>query len=389
MQRGAIDSALPGRIDTSTKRREKLTGRTDTVANIQERTTDDGKVRYRVQVRLKGYPPQTATFERKTDAKEWAQRTEADMKAGRHIKTVEAKRHTVGEMIDRYVRYVIPTKKENSRGNQTRQLLWWRERLGRYLLSDVTPALISEARDELLQGTTQSKRPRSPSTVVRYMAALSHTFSVAVRDWGWLDDSPMRKVRKPREPRGRTRFLSEEEMALLLAACRQSRNRYLQTIVVIALSTALRQGEILNLSWDRVDLERGVIKLLPDQTKNYEARSVPLVGRARDMLRELARVRRIDTNLVFPGPFRPGVQPRPIKLRQAWDAAVERAGLKDFRFHDLRHTAASYLAMSGATLAEISEVLGHKTLQMVKRYAHLTESHTSKVVEKMNQVMFG
>ena len=106
----------------------------------------------------------------------------------------------------------------------------------------------------------------------------------------------------------------------------------------------------------------------------------PLAGPALDLLRELSRVRRIDTDLVFAGP-----DGRAIFPRKPWERALTAAQIDDFRFHDLRHTAASYLAMSGATLAEIAEVLGHKTLEMVKRYSHLTDQHTSKVVARMNE----
>jgi integrase len=98
-----------------------------------------------------------------------------------------------------------------------------------------------------------------------------------------------------------------------------------------------------------------------------------------------AKVRRLDTVLVFPN----ATGRKPLGIREAFEGAVERAGITDFRFHDLRHTAASYLAMSGASLAEIAEVLGHKTLAMVKRYAHLSEAHTRSVVERMNRAVFG
>jgi integrase len=121
------------------------------------------------------------------------------------------------------------------------------------------------------------------------------------------------------------------------------------------------------------------------QTKNGETRSVPLTGNGFDVLTQHAKVRRLNTSLVFPD--RTGT--RPLGIRGAFDDAVERAGIADFRFHDLRHTAASYLAMNGASLLEIAEVLGHKTLAMVKRYAHLTEAHTRSVVERTNKAVFG
>jgi len=148
----------------------------------------------------------------------------------------------------------------------------------------------------------------------------------------------------------------------------------------------MRKGEIMGLTWDAVDFQRRMITL--EHTKNGERRGVPLVGLAYDALQQRSRIRRIDSPYVFPAPFRYGKEPQPIDITTAWRVAVKRAELKDFRFHDLRHSAASYLAMNGASLAEIAAVLGHKTLQMVQRYAHLSDAHTSKVVERMNEAIF-
>jgi integrase len=359
------------------------------MATIRERTDSTGRKRYRAMVRLKGFQDEYATFDRKTDARRWAQKTEAAMKEGRHFKSVLSKTRTLGNMVDRYLQDIIPTKEVNSQRTQTTQLLWWKERLGNLALADVTPAIIGEARDELARGITRSGTPRSPSTVTRYMAPLSHCFTIAMKEWGWIDDTPMRKVTKPKEPKGRMRFLSDDERDRLLHACQESGNLYLHTIVVLAIVSGMRRSEIMNLTWDKIDLKRSVVTLQPEDTKNNEARAVPLSQHVLQMLKGLEKVRRIDTNLAFPAPADIERTPKPIDIQSAWKGALRRADIKDFRFHDLRHTAASYLAMNGATLAEIAEVLGHKTLQMVKRYSHLTEAHTSKVVEKMSSAVFG
>ncbi len=118
------------------------------MAYVQERRTKDGRPRYRVQVRLRGQPTQTATFERKTDARRWAQQVEAAIREGRHFKTSEAKRHTLGELVDRYVRDVLPQKPKSQRLQST-QMEWWKKQLGAYTLADVMPALIAECRDRL------------------------------------------------------------------------------------------------------------------------------------------------------------------------------------------------------------------------------------------------
>ncbi len=351
------------------------------MAYIEERTDSKGKKRYRVQIKLKGFPAQNATFERKTDAKEWAKRTESAMKEGRHFKTMESKKHTVGDMIDRYKKSNLPTKGSHQ-PNQRIQLNYWKERLGDYTLADCTSALIAECRDELLREATRIKKKRSPATVNRYLAALSHCFTIAMKEWGWVEDNPLRKVTKPKESRGRVRFLSDEEREGLLKACKESPNHFLYPIVVLALSTGARKGEILSIRLNQIDLERGTITFF--ETKNNEIRVVPLVEHASEVVKELIKIRRINTNLLFPG----SDPKKPIDIRHPWKEALKKAKIEDYRFHDNRHSAASYLAMSGATLTEIAEVLGHKTLQMVKRYSHLSEQHTSKIVAKMNRQIF-
>ncbi len=372
------------------------------MASIRKRANKDGTVSYRVDVRLKGFPPQRATFARLTDAKQWGKNTEAAIKENRYFKTAEAQKHTLGELIDRYIRDVLPTKPKQET-DQKQQLEWFKAEIGDYTLADITPAKIVECRDKLLtQASGKTKKPRAAATVVRYMAALSHAFTIAVNEWGWLDDTPMRKVKKPALPRGRVRFLSDDSQApdgsvidgertRLLEACQASANPYLYTVVVLALSTGMRQGEIMGLTWDDVDLNQGRATL--HDTKNGERRVVPLAGKALELLKAHAKVRSLQTPLLFPGkPLRGAdgkVTYKPMDLRAPWNAALKMAGLEDFRFHDLRHSAASYLAMNGASLAEIAEVLGHKTLQMVKRYSHLSEAHTAGVVARMNARVFG
>lgn len=352
------------------------------MASVKERKDRDGKTHFHVQIRIKGCPPQHASFKRKTDAERWIQQTEAAIREGRHFKTTEAKKHTLAQLIDRYMIDVLPIKKKCEQ-RQGAQLIWWKKQIGAYLLSDITPALIAHQRDTLLKGITKQGKIRSPATVVRYMAALSHAYTIAIKEWGWIEDSPVRKVAKPKEPRGRVRFLDDQEREKLLQACQESSNPYLHTIVVIALSTGMRQGEILNLKWSDVDFEK--MRVIIHETKNGEIRQVPISGYALKLLLELDKVRRIDSQLLFPGKF----PKKPIDIRTAWENAVKKAEIVDFVFHSLRHSCASYLAMNGASLAEIAEVLGHKTLAMVKRYAHLSESHTAGVVSRMNEKIFG
>lgn len=353
------------------------------MANIEKRISKDSKISYRVKVRLKGYPIQTATFERLTDARKWIQDTESAIREGRHFKTSEAKKHTAKELIDRYIKEILP-RKPNSFLDQQIQLNWWKGEIGSYLLSDLSPALLTEIRSRLaLEISPRKNAKRTPATINRYCSAISHCFTIAVKEWGWMQENPMLKISKLKESQGRARFLSDEERETLLKACRESQSPFLYILVVLAISTGARKMELSSLKWKDVDLERGLIIL--HETKNGERRALPLVSIAKNLMQRHYSNRNENTDLVFPAKNLKD----PIDIRAPFETALRRANITDFRWHDLRHSCASYLAMNGATLAEIAGVLGHKTLSMVKRYSHISESHTAKVVERMNTKIFG
>ncbi len=347
------------------------------MAAINKHTDTKGKTTYRARVRLKGNPTVSATFDRLTDAKAWARITDADIRAGRYIDKMESQRRTLSELLDVYEKRKLPAKGADTIGIQKAQLEWWRNKLGSLSLANISPAKINDCMNDLTDSG------RAPSTINRYLAPLSHAFTYAVKDLGWMNDSPMRKVSKPKEPRGRVRFLSADERARLLDACKDSNNALLYPAVVLALSTGMRQGEQFSLTWRTVDTQTG--RIILEDTKNGERRTVVATGPALDEIRKLAKVRRLDNEHVFPG-LKKG---KHIDLRTPWKKALKAAEIADFRWHDLRHCFASELAMSGATLAEIAEAMGHKTLAMVKRYSHLTENHISKVVERMTARVFG
>ncbi|MBO6809245.1 site-specific integrase [Thalassospira sp.] len=368
------------------------------MANIRERTTGSGERKYRVEIRLRGYPRQSATFSRKTDAQRWATQTEAAILEGRHFKSAESKRRTFAELVEHYIETVVPVRHATPQASQTIQLhlTWWKEQLGAFLLADITPSRIAELRDKLLASPAcgadgrpllkkdgSPRRRKSPATVVRYLASLSVVFSTAANEWEWVDQNPVQKVRRPRESRGRVRFLSDDERERLVEACKASPNPYLYTVVIVALSTGARYGEIIGLKWRDIDLVRGTARL--ERTKNRERRALPLAHIALEAVKELHQEQKPKPSDFV---FARADGAAPMEIRKHWYNAIEQAEIEDFRFHDLRHSAASYLAMNGATLAEIAEVLGHKTLQMVKRYAHLSDQHTAAVVERMNKKIF-
>ena len=378
------------------------------MASIQERIDRNGKPRYTARIRVQGERPQAATFNTLTAAKQWAQRTESDLRRGRHLPDTEAKRRTLADAIDRYEESpAFRNKAPGTIASQKKHLTHWRESLGHVTLSHLTPATIGDERDRIARGEDRKEpkrhrprkgkveatddksdkiKPRSPATVVRYLAALSAVLSYTVNELRWIESNPILRVSKPKEPRGRVRILADEERQALLKACNESDNPHLHDVVVLALSTAARKGELRNLEWRHVDFDQRRIVL--DKTKNGDRRVIPIRGEAERILEARSRIRRIDNPFVFPAPFKRGKEPGPVDFTQAWYDALEDANIEDFRFHDLRHSAASYLAMNGATLTELAEVLGHRTLQMVRRYSHLTEAHTGDLLERMNDSIF-
>lgn len=358
------------------------------MAVIEERIDKDGKKKYRVKIRLKGYKPTTATFSRRTDAKHWVTQTEAAMRQGRYFQAAEGAGKTLSEAIDRYLRDILPGLKD-SRHRET-HLNWWKSEIGEKELKHVNAALLSECRDKLKSTPFKfgkQEKLRSEATVNRYIAALSPVLAAASNEWGWMQDNPCQKIRRGAESKGRTRFLSDSERKALLDACDKATDTpELKIIVLLALTTGGRRGEISGLRWQDVDLKRQRVIFV--EPKNGETRAAPLVGPALDAMKEWAKVRPLDTTAyVFPGRT-DKTKDKPLDFERPWQTALKRANIQDFRFHDLRHTAASYLAMNGAGLRELADILGHKTLAMVQRYSHLTQDHKAAVVEKMTNAIF-
>jgi integrase len=353
------------------------------MARIKEIISKDGTVRYYARVRIKGFPSSSATFVRKTDANRWASKIETEIRDGRYFKNTKALKQTLGELIDRYNREVLSRRRGRGVLNDKHYLAWWKAQLGKYSLTQITPSLIVETRNKLVGTANRYGRVVTESTANRYTISLGHVFQVAMLEWEVVQDNPVRKIKKFKEAKGRVRFLSDEEREKLLQACQDSNNGQLFIIVMMAISTGCRKNELLTLKWSEVDFDRQ--RIILNHTKNGERRSVPVRGKALQMLHQHFENRNTDVLWVFPredGKL-------PIDIRTAWENAVQRSGIENFRFHDLRHTTASYLAMNSASVAEIAEVLGHKTLQMVKRYTHLSESHTGGVLERMTMKVFG
>ncbi len=310
-----------------------------------------GAYQWQAQVRKKGQPLQTKTFETRALAEQWARAIEVEMDKGVFISRAEAESTTLKELLERYLEEITPLKKgAASETNRARALI--RLPLARRYVAGIRGVDIARYRDERLRKVT-------PSTVKRDLVLLGHVFEVARKEWGIHVHNPVRDIRLPADNRPRDRRLQAGEEARLLEACREARNPWLLPIVQLALETAMRQGELIRLHWEHIDLNRRTAHL-PD-TKNGEARTVPLSTTAVRVLRTLPRS--------LHGPVFPGVTTEAIK--RAYIRAVRRAGIENLRFHDLRHEATTRLFEKGLNIMEVASVTGHKDLRMLRRYTHL------------------
>lgn len=355
-----------------------------------------GEVSYRAQVRKKGRSPESATFPNRKEAKEWAASIEVAIRENRFFPHAAAKRTSFDALAEDYISTVLIEFGDKEKATRERQLKWWSEQFAGLSLADITSDRVSLARDKLgtetfTKGKARKDRKtgelvlpkeykRSGATVNRYIACLSAAFSFAVKERQLLDRNPVSNISRKKESRGRTRFLSDDERTALLAACTQSAWIPLHTLVLLAITTGARKGELIGLRWSDVELKKG--RALIRETKNGEQRVLPLAGKALDALRELKLQNSARSEYVFP---QPSGLPGPYEhFDSHWYAALEAARIRGgFHFHDLRHTCASYLAKQGCSLLEIANVLGHKTLAMVKRYAHLVDADKAKVIERM------
>lgn len=345
-----------------------------------EKRSHNGKTTYRARVRIHGMPDQSASFSTRTAAKEWARRTESELKQTRYFPHDACKNRTFGAFIDHYIAHHLP-KNPKALSKQTQIMHFWKTHLGKYYLPHISPSLIASTRDLLLSQKTTRGTLRSPATVNRYLAALSRSFTICIREYNWLKENPVLLITRPPEPRGRDRFLTLDEISRLLDACRYSRSHYLYPIVTFALATGARRGEILNLKWSDLDTSNHLVTFR--DTKNGESRTITLTPYIAEILTLERKHRVILSPYIFPSP-----SGKPADITTAWREVLLKANL-NIRFHDLRHTAASHLAMNGASTLEIAAILGHKTLAMVKRYTHFSNSATAQTLKRMNAAIFG
>ncbi len=312
--------------------------------------------RWQAQVRRRGMKPRCKSFETKLEAEKWARDLEAQVdRFGAVPDTKILESTTLGQLLERYQREISPSKRGSVQEIQRIDVLR-RHDLAYRTMIGLSQQDIASFRDERLQSV-------APSTTVRELAILSHVLEVAIRDWGLpLAKNVVKLVRRPVIRNERSRRLTGDEEQRLLDGCDSGQTPYLKTLLILAIETGMRRGEILGLRWSDVSHNRRVIALA--LTKNGSGREVPLSLRAFDALMDWKERAPVDQSMIFP--MTPGA------LEQAWRRLLIRVGIKSLRFHDLRHEGVSRLFERGLNVIEVSTISGHKELRMLRRYSHLS-----------------
>lgn len=330
------------------------------MASIIPRKDQDGiTVGWQAQIRRQGFPSQSKTFERRAQALAWARQVEGEMDKGIFTSPLADER-TLSDLLARYLIEVTPGKRGATPERYRIEGLM-RDSLSSIKIASITGKDLAAWRD-------QRAAEVAPATVNRDLTVLSHVFEIARKEWGISIKNPCRDIRRLRPGRPRDRRLVDGEEAKLLAAIDEGRNPWLKPVVLFALETAMRQGEIVGLTWADIDLEKPWAKIR--EAKNGEARVVPLSTRAVAVLQSIQKKDRRCA--VF--------QTSGEAVKQSFSRACKRAEIEDFRFHDLRHEATSRLFEKGLNPMQVAAITGHKTLQMLKRYTHLRAEDLVKLL---------
>lgn len=314
------------------------------MATIRKR---NGK--YQVQVRRNGLLVASKTFHTRLDAREWARQTEVRIDKGElEPKKSELKKFTLADIVSRYLAEVVPQKKQSVEPFFLNAFL--RHPICSKRLDLLTSADFAAYRDERLKTI-------APISLKRQLAPISHAFEIAKTEWGIpVKENPVEKLRLKARDNRRERRLKDGEQEKLLLAAKTRQNPLIEKIVIFAIETGMRRGEILGLPWGQVDLKRRSVTIL--ESKNGYSRTIPLTPKAFTLLHDMER----KAERVFPLTAN--------ALRMAWERMLARTDIEDLHFHDLRHEAISRFFEMGLTVPEVASISGHRDMKMLMRYAH-------------------
>ncbi len=365
------------------------------MAEIKKRLKKNGEINYTASIKIKGYPSVTKTFKLKTDAKEWANKTETEIRENINFPKRKAQKYTISDIIDKFIQNELPKKKAKAQSEFKMVLDWYKNEIGDYYLSTLTTEMLVECREKLMRKNKEipiknkdsknlppriSDKTLSPATINKYMTYMRVVFAYCVNDLDILDLNPMAKVKKLSEKNQRKRFLESKEIVKLLNACKVE-NYELYLCVLIALLASARKSEILHLTWVTVDLENKMFYFL--DTKNGTDRGTPMHDYIYNELMSFKaqnKVRSLNNDYIFKTA---DGKPKESLIGKVFPKIVKQCGIKDFRFHDLRHTGASWQAMDGISQPITQKILGHKSPAMTNRYSHLRDDSLRPAINQV------
>lgn len=330
---------------------------------------------YCAEVRVKGHPRLSQTFDRKSEALRWAEDTETALRNGGYIGNAPQNDMLFDDALEKYLAETSSQKAKSTHRRELYQSKSLRYFCGRSL-KEITPALAAKFRDKR---STEVQ----PATVIKDLNMLSHLYTTAIREWGVEAVNPVSIIRKPKTPPGRLRFLTDAEIKRLLKESRKANRPNLYHFIMVQLHTGMRPSEGAGLTWGQIDFDGRVIDLQKTKT---DPRRVPVTVPAIETLSQLVPTGGYKCKDFVFLPKQPKMthRLRPNQyFRESFEAAVKRANIDDFHMHDLRHTAASYMIMNGVDLRTVADILGHKTISMTMRYTHLLDEHKLKAVDRI------
>lgn len=282
----------------------------------------------------------------------------------------ESKVRTLKELADRYIKERSPLKSPQSYRRDEGVFKHMLSFFGDCLLADITPRAVNDYKNMRLQLV-------DGQTVKKELGILRNALNVAIKEWEWVQNNPVSRISLPKDPPGRVRFLTQEEIGRLIDCA----NNWFKPVIIVAVYTGLREGNIISLTWEKINLFKRSIVLSASEMKNDESLCIPINDTLFETLKDLQKVRYLDSNLVFMRNGRPLYKKL---IERALKKACKQARITDFRFHDLRHTFASMLVESGVDLYTVQKLLGHKDGRMTQRYAHLTQDKLIRAVKVLD-----
>ena len=314
--------------------------------------------KWQARIQRKYLPSVSQSFYELDIARKWVRKIEREIDLG--LIQIRPAKTNLSQLLLRYQKEILPLKK-SPQADIYRINALLRLPISRLCIEDIKSHDIADLRDSFVRAT------KAPNTVRLYLAILSHLFTVAKTEWGYvLNGNPVLRIRRPKLPASSTRRLTDKEISLI---CEHTQSLYLPTAIMLALHTAMRLSEIINIGWSMIDMNHKTITL--SLTKNGEERSVPLSNSAMLLIQSLP----LDSDVLFP------ITPHAITV--AFMKACRRVGIEGASFHTLRHEAISRFFEMGLNPMEVAAISGHKSMQVLKRYTHIKTSH---LLAKINKV---